>query len=384
MFIGAGWEQEELIKTAKKLDFKIIATNPYIEKEVAKIADRYFVRESNDIDSHFKLAKAYNVHGILTDNCDYSLYTAAFISEKLSLPSVGISSASFAINKKRQRKKCSNNPYVKQPVFFGFKTIKKYLNSIKSIKFPFIVKPNDSRGTFGVTVVRDKSIAMDAFFHAISNSPSRTAIVEDFIEGTLFTVDGFCFDDRHKSLAVASRKFIEGPHPVTKEIIYPAQVPHKIIEKLKKAHDSVVRSLAYTKGHTHGEYIVNENGTIYLVECTNRGGGVFTSSTIVPEVSGIDLNQILINQMIGNKVISKDSDNNPVILSFLDFEVGKTIKSIEILNLSNVLKFRSIYGENDIVESVENCASRHMMLVMRGNTENLEDFEKRSLKIKYY
>ena len=384
MFIGAGWEQEELIKTAKKQNFKIIATNPYIEKEVAKIADRYFVRESNDIDSHFQIAKTYNVHGILTDNCDYSLYTAAFISEKLSLPSVGISSASFAINKKRQRKKCSNSPYVKQPVFFGFKTIKKYLNSIKSIKLPFIVKPNDSRGTFGVTIVREKSNAMDAFYYAISKSPSRTAIVEEFIEGNLFTVDGFCFDDRHKSLAVASRKFVEGPHPVTKEIIYPAQVPKEIIERLKKAHDSVVRSLAYTKGHTHGEYIVNEHGNVYLVECTNRGGGVFTSSTIVPEVSGIDLNQTLINQMIGNKVMSKDSDNNPVILSFLDFEVGKTIKSIEIPNLSYLLKFRSIYGEKDIVESVENCASRHMMAVIRGNLENLGDFKKRGLKIKYY
>jgi len=383
LFIGAGWEQEELIKTAKRMGYEVIATHPHLDESVVGLADRYFVRDSDDIDSHLKLAETFDVDGIITDNCDYSLYTAAFISDKLGLPSVGLPAAACAINKDRQRKRCLSTPYVKQPVFHTFKTIAKYVNSIEAIDFPFIVKPIDSRGTFGVTIVRDESEMMDAFYHAISNSPSRTGIVEKFIEGTLFTVDGFCFDDTHKSLGVASRKFVEGPHPVTKEIIYPAQVSEEIIVKLKKAHNSVVKSLGYKKGHTHGEYIVNSEGTVHLVECTNRGGGVYTSSTIVPEVSGLDLNEALINQMVGNKVESIESDNNPVVLSFLEFEVGKTIKSINTGNHSYVLKFRSIYGEKDMVESIENCASRHMMLVIKGGIKELEDF-KSKLQITYY
>lgn len=383
LFIGAGWEQEELIRTAKEMGHEVIATHPHLDESVVKIADRYFVRESDDIQSHLKLAETFKVDGIVTDNCDYSLFTATFVADKLGLPSVGLSSACCAMNKNRQRTRCLSTPYVKQPTFSTFKTMAKYMNSFEDLDYPFIVKPNDSRGTFGVTIVREESQVIDAFYHAISNSPSRTGIVEQFIEGTLFTVDGYCFSDGHVSLGVASRKFVEGPYPVTKEIIYPAQVSDDIIQKLRKAHQSVVRSLGYTKGHTHGEYIVNSEGIVHLVECTNRGGGVYTSSTIVPEVSGLNLNEALINQMLGNRVNVTIPENNPVVLAFLDYEEGKTIKSIDTGDLPFVLKFRSLYGEKDMVESIENCASRHMMLVIRGGVTELNKF-KENLKIEYY
>ena len=383
LFIGAGWEQKDLIIKAKKIGFKIIATHPHFDNSVVEIVDRYFIRESNDIESHLKLAINYKVNAIITDNCDYSLYTAAFISEKLDLLSVGLEAAVTAIFKDIQRVKCLNAINVNQPEFYKFNTIQDYKLGVNSLKFPFIVKPNDSRGTFGVTIVRDNSQVMDAFYHAITNSPSRTGIIEEFIEGILFTVDGFCFDDGHKSLGVASRKFEKGNIPITKEIIYPAQVSKAILERLKGAHESVVSSLDYKKGHTHGEYIVDDKGDVYLVECTNRGGGVYTSSTIVPEVSGIDLNEALIRQMTGEKFIGENPETNPVILAFIDLEVGKTVKSINIKKLPNVLKFRSIYSEKDMVESVKNCASRHMMLVIKGGVEELNEF-KEELDIKYY
>ena len=383
LFIGAGWEQEELIKTAKRMGYEVIATHPHLDEQVVPLVDRYFVRESDDIDSHLKLAQTFKVEGIITDNCDYSLYTATFVAEKLGLPSVGLDSAYTALTKLSQRSSVVSSSSVNNPMFGTFNNVEDYRLYVQGIGFPFIVKPNDSRGTFGVTIVKEESQVNEAYFHAISNSPSRTGIIESFIEGTLFTVDGFCFDDKHRALGVASRKFIDGPHPVTKEIVYPAQVSDDLIESLKSYHEDVVDLLGYTKGHSHGEYIVNSNNKIFLVECTNRGGGVYTSSTIAPEVSGINLNEALIKQMTGQKVNGKDPENNPVVLSFLDFEVGKTIKSINTGNQPYVLKFRSIYGEKDMVESVENCASRHMMLVIKGGVEELDDF-KSKLQITYY
>jgi len=75
----------------------------------------------------------------------------------------------------------------------------------------------------------------------------------------------------------------------------------------------------------------------------------------------------------------------------LDFEVGKVIKNInvkEMQELPFVLRYRTIYRENDMVESIENCASRHSMLVITGDTtndvfRNLKTF-KEKLKIEYY
>ena len=82
---------------------------------------------------------------------------------------------------------------------------------------------------------------------------------------------------------------------------------------------------------------------------------------------------------------------NSAILSFLNLEPGKVIKSInleELKLLSYVVELRSLYNEKDLVESIENCASRHIMLVIKGDNlqeskNNLEDF-KNKLKVEYY
>jgi len=385
LFVGAGWEQEELILEAKRLGHFVIATHPQLNTQGLSHADVHFVKDSLDIASHLQIAKTYNVDGIVTDNCDFSLYTSAVVAKALGLKFNSIESAFLSNNKFEQREKCCSNGIV-QPKYYRVRTFEELQTAAENLGYPLIIKPVDSRGTFGVTIVNTADDLSMGFYDAICNSASHTVICEHFVEGTLVTVDGFVFKNGHHALAVASRSFQEGVKPVTKEIIYPAKFDNKLNSRLMQNHESVVRALGYSQGHTHGEYIVTNDEEIYLVECTNRGGGVYTSSTIVPNITGINLNELLINQ-------SLDKDNyeiqgkgpqlmkNSVILTFLDFQVGKVIKSInkeEVRDLDFVLKYRTIFSENDMIESIDNCASRHSMLVLHGDNleESIGNFEK--------
>ena len=391
LIIGSGWEQYKLIKEAKSMGLKVIATHPIMNDEGFLISDYNFIRDAEDIESHINLAKSFNVDGIITDNCDYSFYTATVISSILDLPFATIKDGILCIDKHAQRKLVNEK---NNPIYFECRDYEsyKYLNKLN---YPYIVKPVDNRGTFGVMIVKDKSNVKEAFYNALSNSPSKRVIIEQFIEGTLVTVDGFCFKNGHRALAVASREYNEGPIPVTNEIIYPAEFSDELNKKLLDNHEDIVRDLGYQYGHTHGEYIVGEDEKIYLVECTNRGGGVYTSSTIVPLLTEINLNKILIEQSLGiDKYIVSNDDiltKNSAILSFLNLEPGKVIKSInleELKLLPYVVELRSLYSEKDLVESIENCASRHIMLVIKGDNlqeskNNLKDF-KNKLKVEYY
>jgi hypothetical protein len=209
------------------------------------------------------------------------------------------------------------------------------------------------------------------------------------------TVDGFCFKNGHSSLAVASREFTKGSVPVTKEIIYPAQFSTPINEKLLKVHSSVVEALGFTFGHTHGEYLLTKENDIYLVECTNRGGGVYTSSVILPLLTNIDLNKIFLEKCLGKDDYELPDEHSymkkSAILTFLDLEVGKVVKSSnfsQVSELPSTVRFRSIYQEKDMVESIENCASRHTMAVVKGNDvsdaiHNLNNLKK-TLSVSYY
>lgn len=395
LVIGAGWEQYALLETIKKAGHSIIATHPNLQAQSFEFANHHYVKESTDIAAHLKIAQAHKIDAVLTDNCDYSFYTASIIASKLNLPFAPIESAILSNDKFEQRQRC-NNTKVRQPVYRKVKTIDQLEKAASYIGFPLILKPIDSRGTFGVTIIKEEENLKSAFYDAIANSPSHTLICEEFVEGILVTVDGFCFNNGHQSLAVASRKFEKGSKPVTKEIIYPAQFSEDLNKKLLDNHNKVVSLLDYQYGHTHGEYIVNQNDEIFLVECTNRGGGVYTSSVIVPLLTQIDLNKILLQQSLGQDDFEVENIGlgfmkKSVMLTFLDFKVGKVIKSINTENMLQkdyTVRFRSIYGENDMVESIENCASRHSMLVIQGeNSEqtlsNFSDFKK-ELTIQYY
>ncbi len=393
--IGADWEQYALLEEIKKQGHEIIATHPYMPAEGFALASHFYVKEATDIGAHLRIAQTHNIDAVITDNCDYSFYTAAIVASKLQLPFASIESAILSNDKFAQRETCAKAE-IKQPHYKKVRTLQELEDAATEIGFPVILKPVDSRGTFGVTIIHEVTQIKSAFFEAAQYSPSHTLIVEQFIKGVLVTVDGFCLSNGHKALAVASRKFEDGVKPVTKEIIYPSQFSLELNTKLLENHHAVVNALGYSYGHTHGEYIVNEQGEISLVECTNRGGGVYTSSVIVPLLTELNLNKNLLYQSLGIRTEDVDDKGinfmkKSIMLTFLDFEVGKVVKSININEMKNkdfTIRFRSIYGENDMVESVENCASRHSMLVLKGENvaQTLSNFRefKQQLTIEYY
>ena len=139
-----------------------------------------------------------------------------------------------------------------------------------------------------------------------------------------------------------------------------------------------------------------ERNDIYLVECTNRGGGVYTSTVIVPLLTAYPINECLINQMLGCDTYEPENSGLTsmkcsVMLTFIDFEIGKVIDDInigEMRKLPYTVRFRSKYGINDMIESIENGAGRHSMVVISANNQNelinnLNSF-KLELKVKYH
>lgn len=395
LVIGAGWEQYQLIKEIKDQGCFVIATHPFMNTDGFRLADVTFVKESDDIKSHLTIAETFNIDAVVSDNCDFSFYTASVVASKFGLPFAAIKEAVLCNDKLGQRTLCESGKPL-QPKFSSVRHSEDLKLSSERIGYPSIIKPVDSRGTFGVTVVTNFEELQAAFYEALCYSPSKTLIHEQFIEGTLVTVDGFCFSNGHAAITVASREFESGSKPVTKNIIYPAQFSDDTNLKLMKNHEEVVKSLGYNYGHTHGEYIITQKEEIYLVECSNRGGGVYTSSVINPLLTELNLNQLLLNQSLGIDSFEYKSEGlksmkKSVMLTFLDFKVGEVVKSFnysKLLALPFTVRYRSIYGKNDMVESIDNCASRHSMLVIEGGSvndtlKNLESF-KSAINIEYY
>lgn len=118
--------------------------------------------------------------------------------------------------------------------------------------------------------------------------------------------------------------------------------------------------------------MLTKEGEIYLIECANRGGGCFTSSRIVPTVSGYDLSELLINMALGKKVIpGEDAEEMKAaaVLSFFTLPSGKVreIKNEDIISAEkDVLAFRLAVNPGEYINAITNDANRHGFVITWG------------------
>jgi biotin carboxylase len=375
LIINIGWEQEPLIFALKERGFLLYGISNHVMD--SSFFEKIYVVDYRNLDEIYNVAIDIMPDAVISDQCDYSHYAQAMISERLNLCGPSLFAAQVSSNKFVQRslalKKGILIPSFK--LVFSYEEVE---SAAFEIGFPVIVKPIDNRGSFGVSKINNLTELKEGYFSALINSHSRFVLIEQYIEGYEITVDGYCFNKTPKSLTVALKSKEGLTSQVSMDIKYPAEIPSEVYEKALINNEFVAKSLGYSFGMIHSEYIVNAKNEIFLVESANRGGGVFTSEIIVPKVSGVDVLTRYIDDVLGLES-SIDApiivEKNPVILKFFSFNTGKIkfINGIESINRNEgVLAFRLNVNVGDCLEVIENDGSRHGFVIFES-PNNLRD-----------
>lgn len=296
--INAGWEQRPLIDAARERAGRLVCVH-FDDNVAADLpADRLEALDLRDVGAILKLAREENIAAVVTDECDYSAFSAAFVAEAMGLPGAGVGPAGRAANKAVQRETVAKSG-LRQPAYRVCADVDQAREAAHAIGYPVVVKPVDSRGGLGVRFVHGDDDLADAVLNAIGNSISWQVLVEDFIDGQQFVVDGYVFPKAgYQALAVSSKRMVEGT-PVSSDIICPAEADPATVEAVRAYDAEVVAALGLRHGMTHGEYMVDGDGRVHLVEIANRGGGVWISAKYVPAISGIDTTRQLVEDALG-------------------------------------------------------------------------------------
>ena len=374
LVINIGWEQEPLVKAAAASGAEIFAIHPNHEWNRTLPIIECAELDLRDLAGIMQYAKKVMPDAVVADQCDYAYFAAAMVSAELNLPGPTIEDAQKTTNKWIQRDVLSKKGIL-QPAFRLCRFLKDVELAAREIGYPVILKPVDNRGSFGVTRVDDRSTLRSAYFTALENAHSRLVLIEKFIHGIQITVDGYCFPrSGHRSLSLATKTMIGGDKQVAMEIIYPGELADAVYEKALNMNDQVVDALGLKFGMTHAEYMIDALGNSYLIEIANRGGGVFTSSTIVPAISGIDVTRQLIMDALGGQgELYKENGpaDSAICLSFFKFGPGilSEISGIELVaNDPRVLAFKLMANAGDVIRPIDSDGSRHGFLIAKGAT----------------
>ena len=302
MLLGGMRYLVPVIEAAHKLGVYVI-TCDYLPNNIAhKYSDEYCNVSILEKDKVLEKAKELKIDGILSFACDPGVVTAAYVAEKMGLPSSGpYESVEILQNKGKFRKFLTENNF-NVPVAKQYTDIETALNDTEMFNWPVIVKPTDSAGSKGVTKVEEKDKLKDAINYALKFSHSNEFIIEDFLEkvGDSSDCDSFSIDGKLKFVSFSAQKFDENcENPYTPAAYtWPASISKIHQEELTNEIQRLLTLLNMKSSIYNIETRDCTNGKAYIMECSPRGGGNRLAE-MVRYMTGVDMITNIVKVALG-------------------------------------------------------------------------------------
>ena len=291
-----------VIESAHKLGLHVITCDFLPDNIGHKYSDEYYNTSIVDKGAVLQLANQLKIDGIMSFACDPGVVTAAYVAEKMGLPSCGSYEAvSILQNKARFRQFLTDNGF-NVPKIHSYNTVEAAMNDRDTIEYPVIVKPVDSAGSKGVTRVNSAEELLAAVKHAFDYSIGNQIIVEDFLEKVGYSSDTDCFsvDGKLQFVSFNSQRFDEySANPYTPAAYsWPSSMPSEVELELTNEIQRVITLLNLGSSIYNVETRLATNGKPYIMEISPRGGGNRLAECL-RHVTGVDLIEGAVRAALG-------------------------------------------------------------------------------------
>lgn len=306
MILGGARYALPVIKAAHEMGCYVI-TCDYLPDNIAhKFSDEYCNVSIIDKDAVFEAAQKLEIDAIMSFACDSGVATAAYIAEKMGLPSVGSYEAvSILQNKGRFRKFLSENGF-HVPTAKGYKSIDEALKDIHIFHWPVIVKPTDCSGSKGVTKVETPDELKKSIEYALSFSRCDEFIIEDFLQQVGYSSDTDCFsvDGELRFVSFDCQRFDKNAeNPYTPSAYsWPSSMTKEHQEELTREIQRLIKLLNLGSSVYNIETRECIDGKAYIMECTPRGGGNRLSECL-KYATGVDLITNAVRAALGEPIV---------------------------------------------------------------------------------
>jgi carbamoyl-phosphate synthase large subunit len=304
MILGAGRGQIPIMNLCHDYGWYVIAVSPNGNYPGLKVADQVYYLDVKDKEAVLEAAKNEKIQAILTDQLDAGVLTAAYVAEKMGLPGITYDVALKFTNKYIMRQEAAKLG-INVPFSISVSKLEDAVSAVSSdsrLAFPLMMKPVDDAGSRGVYQVNSIDDIVEKFDNSRQYSKSGGVILEQFIEGDEYVVHAFTRDYVVTNLIVGRRDYFQIPGtfiPNSTMFVDADSAKSDLEVRLKEINRKLVEGFGLIFGNTEAEYLYNaQEDKIYLGEIAARGGGVFTSSHLVPGASGVNANDLLVREAL--------------------------------------------------------------------------------------
>lgn len=266
----------DIVKKAQNMGAYVIVADMDPNCPAKEFADKLALVSATDVDAIVKLCEEEQVDGITTGFVDILMPPCYEACKRLGLPYYATSKMlSMSTNKVDFKETCEK---------YGVPVPKTYVigseipeNAYPTLQYPVFVKPLDSSGSRGAGACYSREELDAQFAEAVGYSPTKTAVVEDYITGREFLLDYVGVDGEFRLLSMFDRYMSPGRGTAINYSNVCLCPPKQIEQYYEEANPKILRmfkelgfrdGLIFLQGHTDGKRI-----TFYEMGC--RLGGSF-------------------------------------------------------------------------------------------------------------
>lgn len=303
LLLGGAAAQLVAIQKAKELGYYTIICDYLPDNPGQHIADAFYPVSTTDKDAILDVAIKENIAGIVAYSSDPAAPTAAYVAENMNLKGNGYENVRNFCEKQRFRKFLAQNDFnVPQSI-----ELNSYVNheaiDIEYFRFPIIVKPTDSSGSKGITVLENKDGLAEALAYAKKYSRNNILIIEEFIcrdhphviEAEIFALNGEVVSWG----LINSIRDSESNPLLPSSYSFPLELPPVRKTLVKKEISRLIGTLGNASGAFNIELIIDKHDRLFFLDAGPRNGG-----NMLPEfismVTGKDIVSATIKNAMGD------------------------------------------------------------------------------------
>ena len=373
LLLGGSDQQIIAIEVAKKLGYYTILCDYLKNNPGQNHADKFYLVSTTDKEMVLKVAKDEKIDGILAYASDPAAPTAAYVAEKMGLPTNPYKSVETLCNKDKFREFLRINGF-NTPVAKGYSD--RNIN-IEDFQLPVIVKPVDSSGSKGATVLKNWDGLNKALDFAFEFSRSHKIIVEEFIEKKHeYLIGGDIFINEGKvvlwGLLNCHRDNSVNPLvPVGKS--YPLLIEREDEKKIQETLQKMVDKLELKFGSVNVELVIDKNDKVWPIDIGPRAGG-----NMIPDflgnIFGIDVVEMAVSAAMGKSIeanIKKEEGKFWATHNLHTNQNGKYKGIIFNKKLEDKIVKKCLYKKlGDEVEYFDNAAKALGIIFMKFETKD--------------
>ena len=363
MVLAAGLLQVPVIKKAKEKGYYVIAVDDDANAPGMAIADKSIVPGGLvDEEKMLTIARAEGIDGVIHPCSEVAMNVMGRINDELHLNGVSYEVARRATNKHLMRD--AFDAYgAPSPKSFCTDTLADGYLLYSAIKGKSILKPSRNSGSRGIAEI-EQGVSFDVFkpFFKRAKDESRdsSVMIEQFIEGSEFSVEIIVWNGEVIVLQVTDKKTTDPPFMVELGHSQPSMFPKDVVDAVRAAAVEGVKALQLNNCAAHAE-IKYQDGKAYIMEIGARLGGDFISTELTHLSTGIDMVSAAIDVAMGvEPFLERVSTPQGVAIRYFSPNPGivKRIEGKELLNRKDVYDAQIYVECGDEVHEIRSSLDR--------------------------